>query len=136
MAIFLAYIDKNYFDNIFGGEPFDEAEFALLARAASDLCDAVVTAPITAVTDNIRRAGCYEVELLHRQGGVEAYTGLAISTPGIVEKAGDLTFSNSPYSANSARGLSFGGLPVSPIAYALLRAEGLTCRAVSCGSRP
>lgn len=130
----MAYTDKNYYDSVFGGEPFDASEFALLARAASDLCDAVVTVPITEATENVRRAVCYEIELLHKQGGTDAYTGLAISTPGIVEKAGDLSFSNSPYSANSARGLSFGGLPVSPIAYALLRAGGLTCRSVTAGS--
>lgn len=126
----MGYIDKNYYDNIFGGEPFDESEFKLLARAAGDLCDAIVTVPITEVTENVRRAVCYEIELLHRQGGAEAYTGMATSTPGIVEKVGDLSFSNSPYSASSARMLSFGGLPVSPISYALLRADGLTCRAV------
>jgi len=126
----MAYVDKNYYDTVFCAEPIDKAEFNLLARAASDLCDAIVTVPIKEVTENVRRAVCYEIELLHKQGGVEAYTGMAISTPGIVEKVGDLSFSNSPYSASSTRIFSFGGLPVSPITYALLRADGLTCRAV------
>lgn len=126
----MAYVDKNYYDNTFCAEPIDEAEFNLLARAASDLCDAIVTVPITDVTENVRRAVCYEIELLHKQGGVEAYTGMAISTPGVVEKLGDLSFSNSPYSASSTRIFSYGGLPVSSITYALLRADGLTCRAV------
>ncbi len=124
------YIDKEYYDNSFSGKNLDEGEFNLLARAACDLCDAVVTMPITAVTENVRRAVCYQTELLHRQGGADAFNGLAASTPGIVEKLGDLGFSNSPYSASSARNFSFGGLPFSPIAYALLRADGLTCRAV------
>ncbi len=126
----MAYVDKNYYDTEFGGEPIDEAEFKMLARAASDLCDAIGTVPIKTVTENIKRAVCYQIELFHRQGGVEAYTGLAITTPGVVERVGDLLYSNSPYSASSTRMFSYGGLPVSSVTYALLRAEGLTCRAV------
>lgn len=129
----MPYVDSEYYENSFGGEHINEGEFTQLARAASDLCDAIVTIPIKEVTENVKRAVCYEIELLHRQGGVEAYNGMAISTPGVVEKIGDLQFSNSPYSASSSRVFSFGGLPVSPIAYALLRAEGLTCRAVYAG---
>jgi len=132
----MAYVDKEYYENIFGGESIDEPEFNMLARAASDLCNAIVTVPIKTVTDNIKRAVCYQIELLHRQGWIDAISGLALSAPGVTEKVGDVSYSNAPHSAGTARIYSFGGLPVSPIAYALLRAEGLTSRVVIGGDEP
>ena len=113
----------------YGGNAVPEDEFDYLADAASDIIDVLVTHPIKKVTDKIRLAAAYEVEVLYAQGGLDALGGLASVTSGITEKIGDYSIST-PYVSNEKRCYSIGGIPVSGMTLAILRHEGLLTRCI------
>ena len=124
----MAYIDYEFYTATFGGDAVPQAEFARLAQMASDIVDAIVYKPITEVTDRIRRAVCYELDMLYAQGGVEAVNGQSAGKISY-ENLGDYSVTAQTAStASASASLSLNGIPVSKLAESLLRAEGLMSR--------
>lgn len=128
------YISYEYYISGFGGSLIPENEFDALASAATDIIDVLVTRPVTAVTECIRRAAAYEAETLFSQGGSDALSGLATVTSGIDEKLGDYSI-GTPYVANEKRCYSVGGVPVSGLTIAILKKGGYMSRCVYGGDR-
>ena len=124
-----SYINYEYYVSGFGGSLIPESEFDALASAATDIIDILVSQPISAVTDSIRRAAAYEAETLFSQGGSDALSGLAAVTSGIDEKLGDYSI-GTPYVSNEKRCYSIGGIPVSGMTLAILRKCGYMSRCV------
>ena len=129
-----SYISYEYYISGFGGCLIPEAEFDPLASAATDIIGVLVTSPITAVTEEIRRAAAYEAETLFSQGGTDALSGLAAVTSGIDEKLGDYSV-GTPYVSNEKRCYSIGGVPVSGMTLAILRRAGYMSRCVFAGEK-
>lgn len=127
----MAYIDRSYYTDVFVGKPIPEADFPRLAQAASDIVDAIVYIPISDVTDRVKRATAYQLEMLYEQGGLDAVTGFAEGSAGY-EMLGDYSVTAEGKSGGSsgsgASALSLNGIPVSRLAVSLLRAEGLMRR--------
>ena len=71
----MAYIDYEYYTGTFGGSDVSAEEFPRLAQMASDIVDAIVYRPIEEVTDRVKRAVCYEMDMLFTHGGVSAAMG-------------------------------------------------------------
>lgn len=124
----MAYIDYEFYTATFSGDAVPQTEFARLAQMASDIVDAIVYKPITEVTDRVKRAVCYELDMLYAQGGAEAVNG---------QSAGEISYENlGDYSvtaqtastASASASLMLNGIPVSKLAESLLRAEGLMSR--------
>ncbi len=126
----MKYITYEEYVSGFNGSSVPESEFDYLAGAASDIIDVLVTHPIKEVTETIRLAAAYEVEVLYAQGGIDALGGLAAVTSGITEKIGDYSIST-PYVSNEKRCYSIGGIPVSGMTLAILRKGGYLSRCVS-----
>ncbi len=123
------YLSYETYVSGFGGSAVPEEEFDYLASAASAVVDLLVSRPLAAVTDRIRLAVAYQVEVLYAQGGIDALGGLATVTSGIDEKLGDYSI-GTPYVANEKRCYSIGGIPVSGMTVAILRREGLMSRCI------
>lgn len=128
----MKYICYEEYISGFGGTVVPEDEFDYLAYAASDIINAIVTHPIKHITDQIRLAAAYEVEVLFAQGGSDALGGLAAVTSGITEKLGDYSIST-PYVSSEKRCYSVGGIPISGMTLAILRKEGYLSRCVYSG---
>ena len=156
----MAYVDAAYYRDVFGGAGFtrqaelssdearfnlpryasadagsaEEAEFTRLLRAASDVIDMVAYQPIVTVTDHVKKAVCYEAEMLYIQGGADALAGLSVSGNGVSEQLGDYRVTRgSGYAQmiNSEKHPLFvNGIPISPVAVELLRRDGLMSRLV------
>ena len=123
------YLSYETYVSGFGGSAVPEEEFDYLASAASAIVDLLVSRPLAEVTDRVRLAVAYQVEVLYAQGGIDALGGLATVTSGIDEKLGDYSI-GTPYVANAKRCYSIGGIPVSGLTVAILRREGLMSRCV------
>ncbi len=123
------YISYEYYISGFGGSIVPEEDFEYLSSAAKTIIDLLVSKPITDVTDDIRRAAAYQVELLYVQGGFDALGGLAYVTSGVDEKLGDYSI-GTPYVSNEKRCYSVGGIPVSGLTVFILKKCGLMSRCV------
>lgn len=126
----MAYLTKEFYDNTFHGEPIADDEFVRLAEAASDVIDAVINVPVTDDTDKegLARATAYQVEYIKQQGGISAVTGAAESQKVVTEKLEDYSYTEARTDAASQSMLTIGGIPVSPLAVAILRKLGLMAR--------
>lgn len=137
MAGAMSYIDENYYLTVFGGEVIPAADLPRYLRYASDVIDMIVYRPIAEVTDLVKKAICYEAEMLYLQGGEDALAGLSVSGNGISEQLGDYHVTRgSGYAQmiNSEKHpLFINGVPISPIAVNLLRRVKL---ADNQGARP
>ncbi len=125
----MSYIDYEYYISGFGGNLIPEEDFDYLASAASSVINLLVTVPVSAVTDDIRRAASYQAELLFAQGGIDALSGLATVTSGIDERLGDYSI-GTPYVSNEKRCYSIGGIPVSGITLSILKKSGYMSRCI------
>ena len=123
----MSYISYDWYTDDFGGTEIPQSEFDVLARAASDLMDCLVTKEISEVNESIRKACAYEAETLFAQGGLDALSGMATVTSGIDERLGDYMI-GTPYVSNEKRCYSIGGIPVCGLTLALLAREGLMVR--------
>lgn len=126
----MAYIDYEFYTATFGGDAVPQTEFARLAQMASDIVDAIVYKPITEVTDRVKRAVCYELDMLYAQGGAEAVNGESTGEVGY-EQLGDYIYSAQARGGNGSgqsAHLTLNGIPVSKLAESLLRQEGLMSR--------
>ncbi len=121
----MAYIDQTYYTETFGGIAIPASDFPALARTASDIIDAVAMRPIVDATDeNVMKATAYQTEYLFQQGGADAYTGFAAAATVENEKLGDYSINAQQTQAAQEAGYSVGGVPVSPLAVAMLRKGG------------
>lgn len=126
----MAYIDYEYYTGTFGGSDVSAEEFPRLAQMASDIVDAIVYRPIEEVTDRVKRAVCYELDMLFAQGGSSAITGESVGEVGY-EQLGDYVYSAQARGGSSTGRSSYlmlNGIPVSKLAESLLRQEGLMSR--------
>lgn len=123
----MAYIDKDYYGNEFGGQPIEDNDFPRLADFASEVVyDICRVKPIESdlVKAEFKKAVAYEVEFLSEQGGIDAILGFSASSmAGGSESLGDYSVSGG--SSAQAVLTTPGGIPVSPMAIMLLRRIGL-----------
>lgn len=122
----MAYIDKEYYKEIFKGKEIPDDVFGRIAEIASDVIDDVVNKPIDSTVKEsaeVKKATAYQAELLYEQGGVNVVTGLVSAFSGGSESLGGYSVSggNGNYPTKN-------GIPVSPLAIAQLRKAGLMSR--------
>lgn len=138
----MAYIDYQYYTDTFHGTSIPESQFARLADIASDLVDSIVTTRIaeTEMSEEalakLKKAVAYQVEHLYVQGGVDAANGMALSDIGS-ESLGDYSVSSGSRQSTTSRestSLTMNGIPVSALAYSLLKGAGLISRWVYAGT--
>ena len=118
----MAYTDKEYYVEEFKGTEVPDAEFERLAEIASDVAVNVSVQAITddiAESDDFMKAVAYEVEYLHRKGGISAILGVKVK----IESLGDYTVHSDDLSLRSS-----GGIPVSSMMVSQLRKAGLMNR--------
>ena len=131
----MAYIDYEFYTGTFGGSDVPQEDFARLAQMASDIVDAIVYRPISEVTERVKRAVCYEMDMLFAQGGADAANGQS-SGEISYEMLGDYSVTAQTASSSSASAsMSLNGIPISKLAESLLRAEGLMSRWAYAGTR-
>lgn len=131
----MAYIDYEFYTGTFGGSDVPQEDFTRLAQMASDIVDAIVYRPISEVTERVKRAVCYEMDMLFAQGGADAANGQS-SGEISYEMLGDYSVTAQTTSSSSASAsMSLNGIPISKLAESLLRAEGLMSRWAYDGTR-
>lgn len=131
----MAYIDYEFYTGTFGGSDVPQEDFTRLAQMASDIVDAIVYRPISEVTERVKRAVCYEMDMLFAQGGADAANGQS-SGEISYEMLGDYSVTAQTASSSSASAsMSLNGIPISKLAESLLRAEGLMSRWAYAGTR-
>ncbi|MEA4928505.1 MAG: hypothetical protein VB104_07490 [Candidatus Limiplasma sp.] len=128
----MAYITYEEYTDTFHGEPIAAEAFERLANDAGVMLDSIVQRPISdedKAGELFKRAVCYQTEALQRAGGIPKLTADAIT--------GRVTsFSNDGYSESRERvkeAPTMGGMPVSPMAQAVLRQMGYLSRWVYAG---
>ncbi len=133
----MAYIDAAYYNEMFHGAKIPDEDFDRLATAASDIIDSLVVRRIVEVTDGVKNAVAYQVEMLYQQGGLESITGNA-SGAFESESLGDYSVSTGTRNTESASKstVMLNGIPVSTITISLLRREGLMGRCFYDGRLP
>lgn len=131
----MAYIDYEFYTGTFGGSDVPQEDFTRLAQMASDIVDAIVYRPISEVTERVKRAVCYEMDMLFAQGGADAANGQSSSEISY-EMLGDYSVTaQTASSSSSSASMSLNGIPISTLAESLLRAEGLMSRWAYAGTR-
>lgn len=127
----MSYIDKSFYDDIFCGTPIEDNDlFRRLSDISSDVIYGVCNLKPSSsdVSDEtFKKAVAYEVEMLYKQGGIDAVLGYAESSlTGGSESLGD--YSCSGFSPVHGAVLTFNGIPVSSMALMMLSRMGLMCR--------
>lgn len=126
----MAYIDKTFYDETFHGTEIPDEEFDRLADIASDLVYGICIVKPEAedlIDATFQKAVAYQVELLYKQGGVDAVVGFSeASYSGGSESLGDYSVSDS--SARQEAVMTYNGIPVSQMTLMLLRQLGLMTR--------
>lgn len=126
----MANIDLTYYNETFHGVPIPASEFDRLADIASDVIyEVCIVKPEAADLENdlYKKAVAYQVELLYKQGGIDAAVGFAESSyTGGSEHLGDYSISKGNARQDAVR--TFNGIPVSALAIALLKRLGLMTR--------
>lgn len=125
-----AYIDSDYYTQVFKGRDIPASDFDRLASAASELiysaCRIKPKDETTALAD-FKTAVAYQTEMLYEQGGIDALVGFsAASAVGGSESLGE--YSVSAGNAQSGVATAQGGVPLSPMALAILKRLGLMSR--------
>ena len=127
----MTYADYEYYTETFKGTPVPLEDFDRLNVVASDIIDLIVCNKITDVNNNIKTAACYQIELLSRQGGVEAITGFADSSTAIKESLGDYSVGSTNFNEKGNASwniLHVNDIPVSRLTVKYLKDEGLMSR--------
>lgn len=126
----MVYIDSEFYTETFKGRDIPASDFDRLAEAASEAIYAVCRVKPDdemILTEDFKKAVCYETELLYEQGGIDAITGLSVSAAaGGSESLGDYSVA----AGSSQKGVATlsGGIPVSPVALQILKRLGLMSR--------
>ena len=128
----MAYIDKDYYSNVFKGTEIEDGLFARLADIASEVIYGVcVVKPEEEdlIDETFKKAVAYQVEMLYLQGGMDAVTGFSeASMAGGSEHLGDYSISVGSGSAGKESVKTYHGIPVSSISLLLLKRLGLMRR--------
>ena len=133
----MAYIDQEYYTNVFHGSA-TVPDFEHLSEIASDIIDTMVSIPVStldtesACYGKVKRACAYIVESLDACGGVDAVNGLSSSSADS-ESLGDYSISSGK-SESSGNGIWFGDIKIPMLAYMLLQQCGLVSRWVYKGT--
>lgn len=126
----MAYIDKTFYDDTFHGTEIPEGEFDRLADIASDVVYGICIIKPEAedlIDETFKKAVAYQVELLYRQGGLDAVVGFSeASCSGGSESLGDYSISEGNARQEAVK--TYNGIPVSSMALMLLRRLGLMAR--------
>lgn len=120
----MAYIDKKYYDNDYVGKEIPGYDFDNLADKASMIIDFITYGRASKYTSEkfismIKLATAIQTEYMYCQGGIDSYTGKSDNLK-TSENIG-----NYAYSQNIDRVFSFGGIPISPLAVAVLDSLGI-----------
>lgn len=131
----MGYVTKEYFDKTFHGTSMSDAKFERMAMIASDVIDAVILQPITALTDaeQLAKAASYQIEYLLAQGGIDAINGAAANQFAVTEKLDDYTITEGLSDSAEKNKLSINGIPLSPLTISILKKLGLMHRWVYAG---
>lgn len=127
----MAYATYEYYADTFGGVDIPQDAFDVQIRAASDILDAICTIPIDETVndmDQIAKACCYQAETLYAQGGTKALNGKADGGAAVTERLDDYSITQQQTAEANAKSITLNGIPVSPLALAILRKQGLTAR--------
>lgn len=126
----MAYIDRQFYEESFGGKEIPKEEFDRLADIASDViydvCNRKPTEKEVCYVP-FKKAVCYQTEILYEQGGVDAILGFSeASQRGGSEHLGD--YSISAGTTHQEAVFTSGGIPISTLAIMNLRRLGLMSR--------
>lgn len=126
----MAYIDRAFYNDTFHGTEIPEDEFDRLADIASDVVYGICIIKPEAgdlIDETFKKAVAYQVELLYRQGGIDAVVGFSeASYSGGSESLGDYSISEGNARQEAVK--TYNGIPVSSMTLMLLRRLGLMAR--------
>lgn len=129
-GVMMPVVEKSYFDK-FTSLELDENTFTRYEMIAEDTLYAVCNLKPTEAhlsTEEYKRAVCYQIEMIHAQGGINAITGSAdIDTASVSESLGEYSISKTKRSGSKSI-QTVAGIPVSSVSIGLLRRLGLMCR--------
>lgn len=120
----MAYIDRRFYTSSYYGEDIPSGEFEKLAKMASFVIDAVTFGRAARyqngeLSSAIKTATAIQTEYMYANGGISSATGTGDNMKSS-EQIG-----NYSYSKTSDGLISIGGIPVSPLALAVLDSAGL-----------
>lgn len=131
----MAYIDYEYYTNIFGGVDIDLEEFIPLSSRASDFIDLKtfyriddITKLDASVQNRIKKATAMYTEQFYQQGGIDAYTGFSESLTSNTVSIGKVSMSGGSGEGSKKGITSTGGIVNNPIADQILMSTGLCYR--------
>lgn len=128
----MAYVDKEYYNNTFHGEPVDSADFPSLCKRAGELIEELTLYRLTPlaflampedVQEYVKKAVCAQIEYLDANGGSDLDNGSGIQSA---------TLGKFSYSGSSGVNGSTEQSRFSPRAERLLWPTGLTYRGGRC----
>lgn len=86
------YVEQDYYEDIFKGEPVDSADFLLLCGRAGEIIEEMTMYRVTPITilvmsedvqDRIKRAVCAQIEYLDANGGSDMDNGVDLQSAGL-----------------------------------------------------
>lgn len=128
----MSYVDCDYYNDIFHGEPVDSADFPSLCERAEELIEELTMYRLTPMTfiamqkdtqERIKKAVCAQIEYLDANGGSDLDNGSGIQSATL----GKFSYIGSAGSNGSTEQSRF-----SPRAERLLWPTGLTYRGGRC----
>lgn len=130
----MAFIDQTYYSQVFHGADIPSGEFARYADDASEIIRSIVQKSISAeeaASDEIKRATCYQVEMMFAAGGIQKIEDSAVNGAIASETLDDYSVHRSQESNDSQSVRvhhSIGGFPVSPMSVMILKRAGFMKR--------
>lgn len=121
----MPYVDEQYYNNVFRGEPVDDADFPSLLERASEIVEEMCMYRIkpelmdaygTEIQNRIKKAVCAQIEYMDANGGSDMDNGTDLQSAGLGKfsytKSSGITGSSkqSLYSPRSMRILAPTGL--------------------------
>ena len=128
----MSYVDQDYYDEVFHGEPVDSTDFPSLCERAEELVEELTLYRLTPVTflampesvqDLVKKAVCAQIEYLDANGGGDLDNGVGIQSATL----GKFSYAGSTGVNGSTEQSRF-----SPRAERILWPTGLTYRGGRC----
>lgn len=127
----MAYIDYEYYTNVYHGSDISSDEFDRIAEIASMVIDAIVYChidPEKEYMDSVKKATAFEADTINAYGGSSVAFGMSDAAIGS-ENLGDYSYSLKSSNAGSSENIQmYNGVPVSPITMSILSNAGLRQR--------
>lgn len=129
----MAYINKEYYVGSYNGEDISDTDFERLSEAASVIINLVTFGRAEKVINEnsdepkisaVKTASAIQTEYMYAQGGVLSFTGQGENLK-TSENIG-----NYSYSRKADMMPAVGGIPISPLAMAVLDSENLRCAVI------